>query len=110
MAGWYELNKSIDGQYRFLLKDDGGDTLLTSELYQAKTAAKSGFASVQANSSLDSSYEKKESSNGKPYFNVRAANHQVIGTSKMYASEQARDAGIAWVKANGATTTLKDNT
>ena len=110
MAGWYELNKSSDGQYRFLLKDDGGDTLLTSELYRGKDAAKSGVASVQANSSLDAMYEKLVSDNGKPYFNLKAANHQVIGTGKMYASEQARDAGIASVKLNGATTTLKDNT
>lgn len=50
------------------------------------------------------------SSNGKPYFNLKAANQQVIGTSHMYASEQARDAGIAAVKANGASTTVKDNT
>jgi uncharacterized protein YegP (UPF0339 family) len=110
MAGRYELNKSSDGQFRFLLKDDGGDTLLTSELYHAKSAAQSGFASVQANSPLDARYEKKVSSNGKPYFNLKAANQQVIGSSQMYASEQARDAGIAAVKANGASTTVKDNT
>lgn len=110
MAGWFELNKSTDGQYRFVLKADGDDTLLTSELYRDKGAAKSGYSSVQANSPLDARYEKKTSSNGKLYFNLMAANHQVIGTSQMYASEQARDAGIALVKANGISTTIKDNT
>jgi hypothetical protein len=110
MAGWFELNKSSDGQYRFLLKADGGDTHLTSELYREKSAAKTGYASVQANSSVDERYEKKMSSGGKPFFNLRAANHQVIGTSPMYASEQARDAAIEWVKANSASAAIKDNT
>ncbi len=43
-------------------------------------------------------------------FNLKAANHQIIGTSQMYASETARDAGIASVKANGGTQTVKDLT
>ena len=110
MTGWFELNKSSDGQYRFLLKADGGETLLTSELYRAKDSAEGGFASVRTNGALDARFEKKVASNGKAYFNLQAANHQVIGTSPMYASEQARDAAIASVKACAAGATVKDNT
>jgi len=110
MTGWFELNKSSDGQYRFLLKADGGETLLTSELYRAKDSAEGGFASVRANGAIDARFEKKTASNGKTYFNLQAANHQVIGTSPMYASEQARDAAIASVKACAAGATVKDNT
>lgn len=110
MPGWIELNKSSDGQFRFLLKGDGGETLLTSELYRSKDTAENGFASVRANSAVDTRYDKKVSSNGKPYFNLQATNHQVIGTSPMYGSEQARDAAIAAVKACAASATLKDNT
>lgn len=109
MTGWYELNKSSDGQYRFLLKSEAGETLLTSELYKAKDSAEAGIVSVRANSPSDARYERKVSSNGKPYFNLTAANHQVIGTSQMYASEQSRDAGIAAVKASGPTTLVKAN-
>jgi GNAT superfamily N-acetyltransferase len=46
---------------------------------------------------MDARFEKKVASNGKPYFNLQAANHQVIGTSPIYASDQARDAAIAEV-------------
>lgn len=40
--------------------------------------------------------------------NLKAANSQVIGTSQLYASAQSRDAGIASVKTNGSSTTVKD--
>jgi hypothetical protein len=109
MAGWFELSKSTDGQYRFVLKAGNAETILTSELYKAKNAAENGIASVQKNSPADERYEKKTSTNGKAYFNLKAANHQVIGTSQMYASEQSRDAGIASVKTHGATTAIKDH-
>ena len=37
------------------------------------------------------------------------ANHQVIGSSQMYASEASRDNGIASVKTNGVSTTVKSS-
>jgi len=110
MAGWFELSKSSDGQFRFVLKAGNAETILTSELYKAKGSAENGIASVQANCSDDERYEKKTSSNGKAFFNLKAANHQIIGSSQMYASDAARDGGIASVKNNGTTTTIKDNT
>lgn len=110
MAGWYELSKSSDGQFRFVLKAGNGETILTSELYKSLDSAKNGIASVQINSPDSSRYEKKESSNGKPYFTLKAANHQVIGTSEMYSSTTARDSGISSVQSNGPTATIKDGT
>lgn len=109
MTGWFELSKSTDGQFRFVLKAGNAETILTSELYTTKTSAGNGIASVQANCALDSRYDKNEAKNGKFYFNLKAANHQIIGTSQMYASAQSRDAGIASVKTNGPTTVIKDN-
>lgn len=109
MAGWFELSKSSDGQFRFVLKADNAETLLTSELYNAKGSAENGIASVQSNCGADARYEKKVASNGKHYFNLKAANHQVIGTSQMYASADSRDAGIESVKSNGTSTAVKDN-
>jgi uncharacterized protein YegP (UPF0339 family) len=109
MAGWYDLGKSSDGQYKFALKAGNGETILTSELYKAKASAENGIASVQQNSAMDERYEKKTSSNGKFYFSLKAGNSQIIGNSQMYASEQSRDAGIESVKTNGASTTVKDN-
>jgi len=110
MSGWFELSKSSDGQFRFVLKAGNAETILTSELYTTKSAAENGIASVRTNSPSDERYEKKTATNGKFYFNLKAGNHQVIGTSQMYASEQSRDKGIASVKTNGPTQTVKDHT
>ncbi len=110
MAGWFELGKSSDGQFRFVLKTGNAETVLTSELYKAKGSAEGGIASVQANCATDIRYERKTAANGKAFFNLKAANGQVIGTSQMYASESSREDGIASVKVNGVSTTVKDNT
>ncbi|MDD2944389.1 MAG: YegP family protein [Acinetobacter sp.] len=107
MAGWYEVSQASDGQYRFVLKAGNGEVILTSELYKTKASAQNGIESVQKNSPEDNRYERLEAKNGKPYFNLKAANYQVIGTSQFYSSEQSREKGIESVKNNGSSTTIK---
>ncbi|WP_057972269.1 YegP family protein [Lysobacter antibioticus] len=109
MAARYVLSRS-GSQFRFVLKAGNHETILTSELYNAKSSAEDGIESVKKNSALDERYERKDSSNGKPMFNLKASNGQVIGTSELYSSESARDGGIASVKANGPTAEVDDQT
>ena len=49
MAGWYELDKSSDGQYYFVLKAGNAEVILTSERYTGRAGAENGIASVQKN-------------------------------------------------------------
>lgn len=107
MAGWFELSNSSDGQFRFVLKAGNSETILTSELYKTKASAENGIESVQKNCAADERYEKKEASNGKFHFNLKAANHQIIGSSQMYATSPSRDKGIESVKSNGTSQTVK---
>jgi uncharacterized protein YegP (UPF0339 family) len=110
MEGWFELHKSTNGQYFFILKAENAETLMTSEHYLERASAENGIASVQVNSTSIERFDKKVSSDGKFYFNLKAANYQVIGTSQMYASAPGRNAGIASVQTNGSTATIKDKT
>lgn len=110
MAGWFELRTSKDGQFRFLLKAGNAEIILTSETYSSRSAAENGIASVQKNAALDERYERKEASNGKAFFNLKAGNHQIIGTSQMYKSVRSRNKGIQSVKRNGVSTVIKDKT
>jgi hypothetical protein len=110
MSGSFELNKSANGQFNFVLKAGNGEVILRSEQYEAKSSAQNGIASVQVNSPLDERYDKKDSSDGRFYFTLKAGNYQVIGTSQMYTTAQSRDGGVASVKANGGTQTIRDNT
>ena len=53
-------------------------------------------------------YELSKTSSGQFRFVLKAANHQIIGTSELYSSEAARDKGIASVKHKGPTTVIKE--
>ncbi|HWW07331.1 YegP family protein [Collimonas sp.] len=108
MAGSYVLKKSVDGQFYFLLCSSNGEVVLNSEMYVAKASAENGIASVQSNSTQDDRYSRNQASNGRFYFNLKAANHQVIGSSQMYNTTSARDAGIDAVKKNGPSTDITD--
>ena len=108
MAGWYELTKTDKGQYSFVLKAGNNEVILRSEQYEAKASATNGIASVQTNSAMDERYDRKVAQDGRPYFNLKAGNHQIVGTSQMYASEATCANGIASVKTNGPSTTVKD--
>lgn len=109
MPGYFVLNKVGASQYHFVLKADNHETILSSEVYQSKTAALGGIASVQSNSPIDARYEKKTSIKNEPFFVLKATNGQIIGVSQMYSSTSARDAGISSVKLNGSTTKIVDN-
>jgi len=97
----YQLKKSTDGQFDFTLHADNGEKILTSEMYKAKPGALNGIESVKTNSANEGRYERKVSKAGKPYFVLKAANNEVIGTSEEYSSDSAMDNGVAAVKAAG---------
>lgn len=110
MAAHFELNRASNGkQFYFVLKAGNGEVILTSEMYEAKGSAENGIASVQKNSPEADRYERKQAKDGRHYFVLKAANHQVIGQSQMYASAASMEGGITSVQKNGGTTEVKDN-
>jgi uncharacterized protein YegP (UPF0339 family) len=96
--GQFVIKTTINGQYYFNLKANNGQVILTSEQYTAKAACNNGIDSVKANAKDDSKYDRKTSTNGKYYFNLKAVNGQIIGTSEMYETAAGRDNGIESVK------------
>jgi len=110
MNGWFDVQKSKADDFYFVLKAGNGEVVLTSEMYSSRSAADNGIDSVRSNSGDEACYERAMSKDGKFHFNLKAANHQVIGTSQLYQSAGSRDEGIASVKHNGTSKTVKDNT
>jgi uncharacterized protein YegP (UPF0339 family) len=100
MAGKFELKTAANGKFHFNLKAGNGQIILSSEMYESKSAAENGIESVKKNAGDDGRYDRKTSSNGKPFFSLKASNGQIIGSSEMYESESARDNGIDSVKSN----------
>ncbi|WP_291148512.1 YegP family protein [Flavobacterium sp. UBA7680] len=108
--GKFVITKRTNGEFQFNLKAGNGQTILTSEGYSTKAAALNGIESVKTNSQDDNRYDRKESSNGKPYFNLKASNGQNIGASEMYESVSARENGIESVKKNAPDADTDDQT
>lgn len=106
--GKFAKKTGNDGQYYFNLKADNGQIILSSEGYTTTAARENGIESVRKNSGDDARYERQTSTNGKFYFNLKAANGQVIGKSQMYESESGRENGIASVKTNAPKATAVD--
>jgi len=100
MSGKFTLFTGKNGETYFNLKAGNGEIILKSEGYRDKASAHHGVESVRRNAPDAARYEKQTSTSGKFHFNLKAANHQVIGSSEMYDSERSRDAGIVSVMAN----------
>jgi len=102
----FEVYQDARSEYRFRLKASNGQSILASEGYSAKVGCLNGIESVRKNSQDDSRFERKKSSNGKHYFNLKASNGQVIGSSEMYESSSGMENGIASVKTNAPNATI----
>lgn len=100
MSGKFELKKSANGQFYFNLKSSNGQIVLSSEMYKAKASAMNGIDSIQRNCKDDKCFTRSKATNGKPFFTLKAKNHQVIGKSQMYNSPKAMENGIESVKKN----------
>jgi len=98
--GKFIIKKTSGGQYRFNLKADNGQTILSSESYTSKASCDNGIASVKANAKDDSKYDRLLSTNKKHYFTLKAGNGQIIGTSELYESSSSMENGIDSVKSN----------
>ena len=98
--GKFVVTVRKNGEFQFNLKATNGQVILTSEGYTTKAACLNGIESVRKNGPVEDRFEVKVAKNGKPFFNLKATNGQVIGSSQMYASERTMKAGIASVMRN----------
>jgi uncharacterized protein YegP (UPF0339 family) len=108
MAGKFVISKTSNGKFHFVLKAGNGEVILSSQVYADLDGATKGIASARENGPNDARFQRLASTRGEPYFNLVAANGQVIGRSEMYSSERARDNGIESVKKNAADAGLDD--
>lgn len=106
--GKFVISTRKNGEFQFNLKAGNGQTILASEGYTTKAACENGIESVRKNSQDDARFEKLEAKNGKPYFNLKAGNGQIIGSSEMYESTASRDNGIESVKKNAPDATVEE--
>jgi uncharacterized protein len=106
-AYWYQhtgarcqVFEDRGGNWRFNLYAKNGAVVLISQAYRSgEASALNGCFSVKDNGVNPERYDVRQASNGGWYFNLKATNGQVIGTSEVYSSkfnaERGRDAIVA---------------
>lgn len=98
-SAYFETFHGLDGRYYFNLLAGNGENVLRSQGYTRLSSAKGGVASVLANGNDKRQFDVKQAKNGDWYFNLRAANSEIIGTSEMYASKSSANRGARTVRA-----------
>ncbi len=87
-----------DGEYYFSYNDKNGKTLLRSEGYSSTAARDNGISSVTKNAPEDARWSTGRTPAGKYFYILKAGNHQEIGQSRHYDSEEAMLADFNWIK------------
>lgn len=108
MSARFEIKRSSNQKFYFCLKAANGETILRSELYERRQGAENGIQSVKTHASDDSQYDRLSSTDDHFYFNLKATNGEIIGTSEMYETRQGMENGIDSVKRNAAVASLVD--
>jgi len=97
-------------EFRFRLKADNGQTILSSEGYTNKASCMNGIDSVKKNASDPKRFIKTTTPSKMFRFSITAPNNQIIGTSQNYKSESGRNNGIESVRKSAGKADIKDIT
>lgn len=100
-----KTDKESPFSFNFIENDK---TIVRSETYKAKKSAVNGIESVRKNSQDDKRYELKTAKNGTFFFNLKASNGQIVGTSPMFQTEADRDNAISSLKAKAASAEVEE--
>ncbi|MFY7845530.1 YegP family protein [Chryseobacterium sp. HMWF035] len=106
--GKFIISTRKNGEFQFNLKAANGQVILSSEGYSSKAGCQNGIESVRKNSQDDSKFERLTAKDGRFYFNLKATNGQVIGSSQMYESDNGMEKGIESVKNNAPNASVEE--
>jgi len=110
MAKFEVYQSGKKNEFRFRLKADNGQTILSSEGYTNKASCMNGIDSVKKNASDPKRFVKTTTTSKMFRFSITSPNNQIIGTSQNYKSESGRNNGIESVKKNAGKADIKEIT
>ena len=108
MAKFEVYQSGQKDEFRFRLKADNGQIILSSEGYTSKAACLNGIESVRKNSADPKRFNKTKTPTNMFRFSLSATNSQVIGTSQNYKTERGCINGIESVKKNASRAEIKE--
>ena len=89
----FDVFRGADERYYFNLHAANGEIVLSSQGYTTEEAALSATFSVAENGVNEARYDVNEAADGSFYFNLKARNGRVIGTSETYVSRSNAERG-----------------
>ena len=110
MPAQFQLKTAKNGKHYFNLMAQNGQVILTSQMYKSKASVKNGIESVRKNGPDSLRYDFRKDRRGECYFVLKAANHQIIGTSESYPTQKVMEKGVRSVIRNSGKAKLKDLT
>ncbi len=108
MAKFEVYQSGKKDEFRFRLKADNGETILSSEGYTTKASCLNGIESVKKNAADPNRFIKTTTPSNMYRFSMTAPNNQIIGTSQNYKSESGRNNGIESVRKNADSADIKE--
>jgi uncharacterized protein YegP (UPF0339 family) len=108
MAKFEVYQSGKKNEFRFRLKADNGQIILSSEGYATKASCLNGIESVKKNASDPKRVTATKTPTKMFRFAITAPNNQIIGTSQNYKSDSGRNNGIESVKKNAAKAEIKE--
>lgn len=87
----FEVYKDDNSNLSFRLVDQAGKTLLSGDGYKQKDVIMNNIETIKKNLPLDGSIEKKATSQGKYFFNVKGTYGQLVGSSIEFETPELRD-------------------
>jgi len=90
-----EVLVGATGKFRFNVYAKNGKIILSSEQYTTEAAAFNGAFAVQAEGQSASAYTLKTNASGGFFFNVKAQNGEIVGTSEQYTTKAAAQDAMA---------------
>jgi uncharacterized protein len=108
MAKFEVYQSGKNNEFRFRLKADNGQTILSSEGYTTKASCLNGIESVKKNSADPKRVTKSQTPTKMFRFSITAANSQIIGVSQNYKSQSGCKNGIDSVKRNAVKAEIKE--
>jgi hypothetical protein len=94
----FETYQGLDGHHYFTLVAGNGANVLRSQGYDSRAAAEAGVQSAILNGYDVRNFQTHQAS-GEFYFDVKATNGQVVGTSRLFTSKPSADRSATTVRA-----------
>ncbi|WP_422079872.1 DUF1508 domain-containing protein [Ulvibacterium sp.] len=88
------IEKNKGNEYRFILKSESGQTLLSSIAFPNESEVQKSLQTLRNTKNIPVGFERKTDHEGKFLFNLKDNTGSLIGHSERYTSEAGMENGI----------------